>query len=214
MKHLPLSLALLTACGGGDDTSDPTKGGSSVCDDYLACLAEVEPSTFSDLVDTYGGSGTCWDDETTASSCITVCESELDQLLLQHPEEPACGGTAPEDAEWPFDEGAWEIEFLDFTTPTCGADDEDYIEALNDLADGTFGLTQGDYPAFYLIIGYGMADCALDGADFSCLETMDGASLEHVGTFTTSTSATGEQHADDGEGCTFSVSFEMSLPAG
>jgi hypothetical protein len=212
MKHLGTALILLTACGGGNDTSDLTNGGSDVCDDYLACLAEVEPSTFSELVDTYGGSGTCWEDETTASSCISVCESELAQLLLQHPDEPACGGTEPEEAGWPFDEGAWDIEFLEFTTVTCGGYDEDYIEALNSLADGYFALTQGDYPEFWMRIGHGSADCSVDGADFGCLEAMDGASLEHVGTFHNQTSATGEQHADDGEGCTFGVSFEMLLP--
>lgn len=198
---------------GDEETSD---GGDEACDDYLACLAAVEPDTFSALVDTYGGDGTCWAHGATADACIAVCVEEFTLLQEDFPEEVACGGVAPDPLEWPFDDGDWQIRYLEVEESTCGFA-EDYLELINATSD-LFGLTQEEFPNFSLFSGGGSSDCTLDGSAFTCSLSDawadyggEGSTLEHTGTFRARDAASGALTFDDGEGCRGTISFEMTL---
>ncbi|MBL4689256.1 MAG: hypothetical protein JKY37_31980 [Nannocystaceae bacterium] len=49
------------------------------CDEYLACLAEIDSQTFEDELPTYGSNGTCFDGS-DATNCHTVCRERLEAI--------------------------------------------------------------------------------------------------------------------------------------
>lgn len=216
-----LSLVFLTACifpfGVADEADKPaedtasTERGAGACDDYLACLAEVEPGTFGELIDTYGADGSCWSNEATADDCAEVCEEQLAQLQEEFPKEVACGYEEPNPADFPFDEGDWQIQYVEFEARTCSYFDDDFLAVLNSSAEASFKLMYGDFPSFEMYLGGGAADCTLDGQEFLCDLSRGDVSLVHEGSFLNRNSGSGQLLLDDGEGCTGTITFEMSL---
>ena len=82
MKKMILAVGLAgvlaVACGGGG-------GQSQDCKDYLAC-AEKTGTGSTSLTDTYGPSGTCWTNTTSAESCTSACKSALSSLKTGYPD--------------------------------------------------------------------------------------------------------------------------------
>lgn len=85
------------------DTGDgPTEFDSQVCQDFLDCLAAVDPGALAEQEAEYGLSGACWESGDT-ERCESVCASLHDELYAENPREPACGEVSlcpPTDGRW------------------------------------------------------------------------------------------------------------------
>ncbi len=72
-----------------DRNSGTTEPG---CDEYLACLAEVDPQTFEEELPTYGTNGSCFEGS-DAANCHTICRGRLEAIDST---EEACNPPEPE----------------------------------------------------------------------------------------------------------------------
>jgi len=193
-------LATMAACDGEDQ-------GSEVCDALLACVGEVDPDRLPSLVGAYGGTGTCWGDETTEAACNTACESGLQEYQRDHPDEPACDGvadTGPWDP-WTFDAGTWTVTYTGVVHDTCDVVDPD------DPGTDTAALVQGTWPDFTLALTVEFElDCELDGEDYGCSpREVDDISVQHWGSFDSDTSGSGRSHVED-EACSRERGYGLS----
>lgn len=113
------------ACSGDGDSGDTSAAPPSTvwppdtqeawhptCEAYLDCVAAVAPAQLGDLLDTYGPSGSCWEQgDDVEQTCIAACHSGLEQLEQAYPAEPACdtngdatpGGGDEIDISWSWD---------------------------------------------------------------------------------------------------------------
>lgn len=110
--HVPLLCTLtLAACGPArssadssgstsDSDTNPTDTGSDSgygdCPALLGCIAAVLPDQQAQSEAAYGPMSSCWSTSAAArDGCLATCTSSLTALQLTYPDEPACGGTAP-----------------------------------------------------------------------------------------------------------------------
>lgn len=79
---------------GDDDTTE----GFDYCEYYISCVSEVDPASLGVIMDTYGDSGSCWDDA-DYQFCQNACLNGWDQLVETfHPSSG--GGCFAEGATW------------------------------------------------------------------------------------------------------------------
>ncbi|MCB9763085.1 MAG: hypothetical protein H6739_25010 [Alphaproteobacteria bacterium] len=177
---------LILACAGAKDDGGDTGGAADLydgtaCQDLMACYAAASPDDFAASVETYGPDGSCWSDEALAVQCDGTCAELYSDAYLAWPDEPACGGTTPDD--WPFDEGVYDLDILDVPVDTCGQfQDPEDIEEVERIADETdaWRASYEVYPAFSL----GLADCTLtSGASFECTATLGELTADYAGSF-------------------------------
>lgn len=201
----------------GGSPADAGLDPDPACEDYLACIGETEPGALGSLVETYGGDGSCWHDETTAATCAGACESELERLLEAYPEEPACGGTAPPEVDWPFQPGAWDADVTE-AEGTCGGTDEETM-ALLDALFAEYGVRMEredrDYPSFTFTALLSSLDCTLDGRRYTCRGdglsgmTDEEAQIDMTGTFDEPTHSTSRWTAETAD-CTSTLTLELT----
>lgn len=65
-----------------------TESSAAICSRYVTCIAKTSPSLVGEVSDTYGKSGSCWD-EMSAGECEDACRLGLEQAGC-----PTCDPTA------------------------------------------------------------------------------------------------------------------------
>lgn len=185
-----------------------------VCVEYLDRVAAVTPGNLSALVSTYGGGGSCWNDEATAQTCASVCEGELATLLDENPEEPACGGVAPPEVEWPFQDGSWDVEVLGEGEASCDGVDDETLALFSDMA-AEYGLSfkqeDDEFPNFKASMMLLSMECSLEGDTFTCAgDGFDGASTAELdGRFSGKAHGTAELRIFQGDSCVAGLGLDV-----
>lgn len=87
----------VVACTARDGGTPATEIG---CDEYLACLAEVDSQMFEDELPVYGNDGSCFDGS-DAANCHTVCRNRLEAIESS---AEACNPPEPEPGQGPTPE--------------------------------------------------------------------------------------------------------------
>ena len=82
MKRLMALVVVATAVGCG--------GQSAICKKYEDCTNAVVPGSFDSLNSTYGPSGSCWNNSTTADACSSACQEAVNALKANNPNVTAC----------------------------------------------------------------------------------------------------------------------------
>ena len=84
MRGLVFTLVTVVGCA---------QGGSETCDQYVSCMAVVEPGLFTDASAAFGQDGSCWKED--AVDCDMLCEVGMD-VLMEAEDGAQCGGDAAE----------------------------------------------------------------------------------------------------------------------
>lgn len=77
--------------GGATDTGDAPEPTRAVCEQYLECLAVIDPESLPAAQQGFGANGTCWQGSSAeVQQCINACQTALEQAHGFHPSEPKC----------------------------------------------------------------------------------------------------------------------------
>lgn len=72
---------------------------SSLCNDYIACLTNIDPNAGAAAENQYGPSSSCWDNLASAQQCMNECRSAYAELALKYPDNCSSGWTIPTDQQ-------------------------------------------------------------------------------------------------------------------
>ena len=72
------------------DTAEPSEI-PAVCQRWVGCTAEIDPSTAAEMAAQYGEDGSCWQmDEAEQAGCIAFCDNQLRSYGKAFPDQEAC----------------------------------------------------------------------------------------------------------------------------
>ena len=190
----------------GDDGDDVDMGS---CEQYVDCVASVDPPSLGEVLEAYGDEGSCWDgDDDLAELCFNACDAGLVDLLAVDPTATECVG---DDVPALF-EGQWDIDLRGKTGGMVHMYDTiapSTVSVLSGLSDDSFEWFQtfGQWDDRIL-------ECDLDGASFDCEDDYgsgwDDYAIEIAGEFVSHIEAQGEGWYDeDVDGYENWVSFEF-----